>query len=107
MLLKSLTVAVLAWLFEAALDVLVFHTAPWHERLFPVNHTNEIWVPRRLRHVCFENVPQNEDDNVAAVMYRPAWVGHSRSSRRPHQLTPWSRSLLARLQREVSAGAMT
>jgi sigma-B regulation protein RsbU (phosphoserine phosphatase) len=29
------------------------------------------------------------------------------ASRRPQQLTPWSRSLLARLQREVSAGAMT
>src|SRR5438874_1001789 len=36
MLLKSLVVAVLAWMFEAALDVLVFHTAPWHERLFPL-----------------------------------------------------------------------
>ena len=29
------------------------------------------------------------------------------ASRRPHQLTPSSRSLLARLQQEVSTGAMT
>jgi hypothetical protein len=35
-LLKSLVPLLLAWLFEAALDVLVFHTAPWHERLFPL-----------------------------------------------------------------------
>ena len=31
----------------------------------------------------------------------------SYTSRRPHQLTPSSRSLLARLQHEVSTGAMT
>jgi hypothetical protein len=36
MLLKSLVLAVLAWLFEAALDVLVLHVGTWHERLFPL-----------------------------------------------------------------------
>ena len=51
MLLKSLVLAVLAWLFEAALDAFVFYSGPWHERLFPLNDTNEIW--HRLETVTF------------------------------------------------------
>jgi light-regulated signal transduction histidine kinase (bacteriophytochrome) len=51
MLLKSLVVAVLAWLFEAALDAFVFHSGPWHARLFPLNDTNEIW--HRLETITF------------------------------------------------------
>jgi signal transduction histidine kinase len=44
LLLISLVLAVLTWIFEVALDSFVFRLGPLHERLFPLNDPNEIWM---------------------------------------------------------------
>ena len=51
MLLISLVLAGLAWLFDVALDVLILHVGTWHERLLPRNDPNAIW--HRLETISF------------------------------------------------------